>query len=247
MASKNDMAKKIALITGANKGIGREVAAQLGALGITVLIGARDPERGAQAATELAAAGVDARPVVLDVTNDSLIDAAAAQIEREYGRLDILVNNAGISLDHTIPNPSQTTPDTLRQTYETNVFGVFGVTRALLPLLHKADSGRIVNVSSGLGSLTLNSPDGMYAPMKALAYNSSKAAINMMTVVLAKELRDTPIKINAADPGYTATDLNGNSGPRTVAQAATEIVRLATLPQDGPTGGFFNEDGTVPW
>ena len=247
MASKNDVTKKIALITGANKGIGKEVAAQLGAMGITVLIGARDRERGAQAAAELTAAGVDAHPIVLDVTDDPSIDAAATQIEREYGRLDILVNNAGISLDHTTPNPSQTTLDTLRQTYETNVFGVFGITRALLPLLREANGGRIVNVSSGLGSLTLNSPDGIYAAMKALAYNSSKAAVNMMTVVLAKELRDTPIKINAADPGYTATDLNQNSGPRTVAQAATEIVRLATLPQDGPTGGFFDEDGPVPW
>ena len=214
-------------------------------MGTTVLIGARDRERGAQAAAELMAAGVDAHSVVLDVTDEPSIDAATAQIEREYGRLDILVNNAGISLDHT-PS-SETTLETLRQTYETNVFGLFGVTSALLPLLRKSDGGRIVNVSSGLGSLTLNLPDGIYADMKALAYNSSKAAVNMMTVVLAKKLRDTPIKVNAADPGYTATDLNQHSGPRTVAQAATEIVRLATLTQDGPTGGFFDENGPVPW
>ena len=138
--------------------------------------------------------------------------------------------------------------DTLRRTYETNVFGVFGVTQAMLPLLRKSEAGRIVNMSSGLGSLTQNSdPAWGFAGAKPLAYNSSKAALNMITVILAAELKDTPIKVNAADPGFTATDLNQHRGTRTVAQGATAAIRLATLPVDGPTGGYFDEDGTVPW
>jgi NAD(P)-dependent dehydrogenase (short-subunit alcohol dehydrogenase family) len=138
--------------------------------------------------------------------------------------------------------------DMLRRTYETNVFGVFAVTKAMLPLLRKSEAGRIVNMSSGLGSLTQNSdPSWGFSGVKPLAYNSSKTALNMITVVLAAELKDTPIKVNAADPGYTATDLNQNRGTRTVEQGAVAAVRLATLPADGPTGGFFNEDGVVPW
>ena len=240
------MTNQIALITGANKGIGKEIARQLGAKGITVLIGARDQARGDAAAAELREAGIDAHTQVLDVTDQASIDAAAATIEAKYGRLDILVNNAGIALDNT--PPSGTTLETLRTTYDTNVFGLFAVTRALIPLLRKSDAGRIVNHSSGLGSLTLNSdPTWEFAGVKPLAYNSSKAAVNMITVALASELKDTPIKVNAADPGYTATDLNQNSGPRSVQQGATAAVHLATLPADGPTGGFFNEDGSEPW
>ncbi len=242
----NDATGKIALITGANKGIGKEIARQLGASGITVLIGARDAERGEQAASELRADGANAFAILIDITDEASIDAAASKIEADYGRLDILVNNAGIALDTT--PPSQTTLETLRRTYDTNVFGLFAVTRALLPLLRKSPSGRIVNLSSGLGSLTQNSdPSWAFAGVKPLAYNSSKAAVNMITVVLASELADTPIKVNAADPGYVATDLNQHSGPRTVAQGATEAVRLATLPPDGPTGGYFDEDGPVAW
>ena len=238
--------KKIALITGANKGIGKEIARQLGAQGMTVLIGARDLGRGEEAATELKAGGADAHPVRLDVTDAASIETAARQIESEYGRLDILVNNAGIALDGG--PASALDVDTLRRTYETNVFGVFSVTKAFLPLLRKSEAGRIVNHSSGLGSLTQNSdPDWGFAGVKPLAYNSSKAALNMLTVIFAAELKDTPIKVNAADPGYTATDLNQNSGPRTVEQGATAAVRLATLPADGPTGGYFDEDGVVPW
>ena len=238
--------KKIALITGANKGIGKEIARQLGAQGMTVLIGARDSGRGEEAAAELTAGGADTHAVRLDVTDAASIEAAARQIEGEYGRLDVLVNNAGIALDGG--PASALDMDTLRRTYETNVFGVFAVTKAFLPLLKKSEAGRIVNHSSGLGSLTENSdPNGQYAGIKPLAYNSSKAALNMMTVIFAAELKDTPIKVNAADPGYTATDLNQNSGPRTVEQGATAAVRLATLPADGPTGGYFDEDGIVPW
>ena len=238
---------KIALITGANKGIGKEIARQLGAQGMTVLIGARDLGRGEEAATELKAGGADAHPVRLDVTDAASIKAAVSQVESEFGRLDILVNNAGIALDGGGP-ASALDVEILRRTYETNVFGVFSVTQAFLPLLKKSQAGRIVNLSSGLGSLTQNSdPDWEFAGVKAVAYNSSKAALNMISVIFAAELKDTPIKVNAADPGYTATDLNQNSGPRTVEQGATAAVRLATLPADGPTGGYFDEDGVVPW
>lgn len=237
---------KIALITGANKGIGKEIARQLGATGITVLLGARDQTRGEEAAAELRTAGIDAQAIILDVTDQSTLDAAAATIDAKYGRLDILVNNAGIALDRVAP--SEVTVDVLRETYETNVFGLFAVTRTLLPLVRKSDAGRIVNLSSGLGSLSQNSdPNWEYASVKILAYNSSKAAVNMITVVLAAELQDTPIKINAADPGYTATDLNANRGTRTVEQGATAAVHLALIPADGPTGGFFDENGAVSW
>ena len=242
------MTDKIALITGANKGIGKEIARQLGALGMAVLVGARDSGRGEEAAAELQAGGADAQAIVLDVTDPATINAAAAEIESKYGRLDVLVNNAGIALDGGPSSAFTLELATLRRTYETNVFGVFSVTQAFVPLLKKSETGRIVNMSSGLGSLTENSnPNGQYAAVKPLAYNSSKAALNMMTVIFAAELKDTPIKVNAADPGYTATDLNGHSGPRTVAQGAAIAVHLATLPADGPTGGYFDENGVVPW
>ena len=238
--------QKIALITGANKGIGKEIARQLGAKGLTVLLGARDAGRGAEAAAELTKEGIRAHALVLDVTEQASINAAAHQIDSDFGRLDVLINNAGIALESG--SAGETNLDTLRRTYDTNVFGVFAVTKAMLPLLKKSEAGRIVNLSSGLGSLTQNSdPNWQFAGVKPLAYNSSKAALNMITVVFAAELKDTPIKVNAADPGYTATDLNQHSGPRTVEQGATAAVRLATLPADGPTGGYFDEDGTVPW
>jgi NAD(P)-dependent dehydrogenase (short-subunit alcohol dehydrogenase family) len=239
--------QKIALVTGANKGIGKEIARQLGARGFTVLIGARDEARGAEAATELKQAGIDARAVPLDVTDQASIEAAAERIEGEFGRLDVLVNNAGIAMDFGV-SPSQLDIAVLRRTYETNVFGVFAVTKAMLPLVRKSDAGRIVNMSSGLGSLAQHSdPNGPFSDITLLAYNSSKTALNGVTVQFAKELRSTPIKVNAADPGYVATDLNHHRGFRTVEQGAIAAVRLATLPADGPTGGYFNEDGPVPW
>ena len=237
---------KVALITGANKGIGKEIARQLGAQGFIVLLGARDTGRGAEAAEELKKEGIDARALTLDVTGKASIEAAARRISEDFGRLDVLVNNAGIALDG---GPAGSLDlEALRRTYETNVFGVFAVTQAMLPLLRKSAAGRVVNMSSGLGSLTQNSdPHWEHSGVKPLAYNSSKAALNMMTVIFAAELKDTPIKVNAADPGYTATDLNQHRGTRTVQQGATAAVRLATLPTDGPTGGYFDEDGVVPW
>lgn len=237
---------KIALITGANKGIGLEIARQLGMQGIAVLIGVRDENRGREAAQKLQAENIDARAVRLDVTDQSTIDAAAQHIESEFGKLDILVNNAGIGIDNA--PPSQLDMEVLRRTYETNVFGVFAVTKAMLPLLKKSEAGRIVNMSSGLGSLTQNSdPNYEYAEFKLLAYNSSKTALNAMTVQFAHELKDTAIKVNSADPGYVATDINAQRGSRSVQQGATAPVRLATLPADGPTGGYFDENGVVPW
>jgi NAD(P)-dependent dehydrogenase (short-subunit alcohol dehydrogenase family) len=237
---------RIAIVTGANKGIGLEIARQLAREGITVYLGARDEERGRAAAEKLRAEGLDARALRLDVMDDASVAAAVAQLERDAGRLDILVNNAGIAIDDG--PPSRVSIDALKRTYETNVFGIVRVTQALLPLLRRSQAGRIVNLSSGLGSLSLNSdPSWDYASVKFLAYNSSKTAVNAITVQFAHELRDTPIKVNAADPGYVATDMNRHRGVRSVEQGASAPVRLALLPPDGPTGGYFNDDGVVPW
>lgn len=238
---------KIALVTGANKGIGYEIARGLGKLGATVLVGARDPERGTTAAEKLTADGITAVALELDVTDPVSVSAAAARVEQEYGRLDILVNNAGVLLERG-QKPSQMPLEALHRTYATNVYGVVALTNALLPLIRRSAAGRIVNLSSGLGSLSLTSdPQHPFAQAPLLAYNSSKSALNAITVSYANELRSTPIKVNAADPGYCATDMNGHSGPRTPAQGAIAAVRLATLPPDGPTGGFFSEDGGEPW
>jgi NAD(P)-dependent dehydrogenase (short-subunit alcohol dehydrogenase family) len=232
------MTTKTALVTGANKGIGLEIARELRALGMTVLLGARDPIRGKEAAEPIGAVAVP-----LDVTSEESI----ARLAETVDRLDVLVNNAGVLLERGAP-PSATPLSLLRETYAVNVFGVIAVTNALLPALRRAPAARIVNVSSGLGSLTFAADaEHIYARNTLIAYNSSKAALNALTLSYANELRGTPIKVNAADPGYCATDLNAHSGHRTAAQGATAAVRLATLPADGPTGGFFDEDGPVPW
>lgn len=238
---------KTVLITGANKGIGYETARQLGAMGFTILLGTRNEEKGKEAAAGLVNEGVNAHYILLDVTNQHTIEAAFKNIEEEFGSLDVLINNAGVSLERGI-SPSQLELSALKETFETNFFGMFAVTRAMLPLLKKSPCGRIVNLSSGLGSLILNSdPESEFARFNLLAYSSSKTAVNALTVMLAKEFKNTSLKINSADPGYTATDLNRHSGYRSVEQAAGIVVRLATLPEDGPTGGFFDENGEVPW
>jgi NAD(P)-dependent dehydrogenase (short-subunit alcohol dehydrogenase family) len=243
----NDRSGKIALITGANKGIGFEVARQLGAQAITVLVAARNPELGEAAATKLRAAGADARFIELDVTRPETIAKAAERIGEDYGRLDILVNNAGIGDPGDGP-PSLVDPAVVRRVLDVNFFGVLSVTQAMLPLVRKSTAGRIVMVSSGLGSLTWNAnPQWPFAGFKPLGYNGSKAMLNMMTVQLAWELRDTPIKVNTVNPGYTATDINGNRGTQTVAEGAAETVRQALVPADAPTGGFFQTGGVVPW
>jgi NAD(P)-dependent dehydrogenase (short-subunit alcohol dehydrogenase family) len=248
------MATTIALITGANKGIGLETARQLGARGVTVLAGARDEALGRQAETALRQGGADARFVPLDVTSEKSVRQAADWIEKEYGRLDILVNNAGIARGGP---PSETDLDAMREVYETNVFGVIMVTNAMLPMLRRAPAPRIVNVSSEVGSITsMTDPASPLAQMPAgLAYPSSKSALNMITAMYAKELRDTPVKVNAANPGYTATDLNRHSGFRSVAEGAEASVHLATLPADGPSGILWGHlwtadadaYGPLPW
>jgi NAD(P)-dependent dehydrogenase (short-subunit alcohol dehydrogenase family) len=250
---------KIALITGANKGIGFETARQLGQQGMTVLIGARDEARGREAEQALRDGGIDARFVRLDVTDDKSVREAAEWIEDEYGHLDVLVNNAGISgRAGRGGGPSATDLDAMRAVYETNVFGVVSVTNAMLPLLQRSQAARIVNVSSEVGSITsMTDPAGPLGQMPAsVPYPSSKSAVNMITAMYAKELRDTPVKVNAANPGYCATDLNGNSGFRTAAEGAEVSVHLATLPDDGPTGTLWGHlwtadddgsSGTLPW
>ena len=239
--------KKIALITGANKGLGFETARQLANKGVTVLLGARNETRGKEAAEKLKSEGFDAEFIHVDVTDEKTLQTAAKYVEENYGKLDILVNNAGIAVDSG-EKLDELGLETIRKTFDTNFFGVIAATKAFLPLVKKSDSGRIVNVSSGLGSLAQNSdPNWEFAAVKPIAYNSSKAALNMFTVILADQLKDTKIKVNAADPGYTATDLNQNSGPKTVEQGASIIFDLATLPDDGATGGYFDDQGVVPW
>jgi NAD(P)-dependent dehydrogenase (short-subunit alcohol dehydrogenase family) len=234
---------KVALITGANRGIGLEIARQLGVLGMTVLIGARNTERGRRAAGELRQQGLDA----LDVTRRRTIAAAAATIERDFGKLDVLVNNAAIFAEKGGP-PSRLPEADLRRTFETNFFGSFAVTQAMVPLLRRAEAARVVNVSSGSGSLTqLSDPRYKYYESKLPAYNVSKTALNALTVQFAWELRGTPIKVNSADPGYTATALTGYHGEHGVEKGAVVAVHLATLEADGPTGGFFGNEGPLPW
>jgi NAD(P)-dependent dehydrogenase (short-subunit alcohol dehydrogenase family) len=213
---------------------------------MTVLVGARSRERGLEAVDRLVTEGIRAEWIALDVVDALSVERAAAAIEENYGKLDALVNNAGVFLQE--PAPSALDIGTLKTVYETNVFGVFRVTAAMLPLLRRSPAGRVVNLSSSLGSLGLHGdPSFALGGFVVLGYNSSKTAVNAMTVFFAKELGDTPIKVNAADPGYCATDMNGRSGPRSPAQGAVAAVRLATLPPDGPTGGLFDENGPLPW
>jgi len=251
--STSSATRRVGLITGANKGIGFEIARQLGLdHGVTVLVGARDPVRGSEATARLRKLSIEAHFVQLDVTDQVSIEAAARKITQEFGgRLDILVNNAGVALD--LNPPSQTDLAKLKATFEVNVFGPLAVTKAMLGLLKQSPAGRIVNVSSGLGSITRtyesDPKTSPYATYRLVGYNSSKTALNMQTVLFAGEFaaEGVPIKINSVDPGYTATDLNQHRGTRTVEQGASAPVRLATLPEDGPTGGFFDEEGPVPW
>jgi len=239
--------KRIALVTGANKGLGYETARRLASQGMTVLLGVRDERRGKESAAKLQAEGLDVQFLPLDANDQSTHKAARNFIEDRFGRLDILVNNAAIALDMN-QKPSEVDMQTIRKTFDTNFFGVISVTQALLPLIRKSDAGRIVNVSSGLGSLTQNSdPDWEFYPVKLLAYNSSKTALNAFTVMLAHELRDTAIKVNSADPGFTATDMNDHRGYKTVEQGAAVIIQLATLPADGATGSYFDDQGVLPW
>jgi NAD(P)-dependent dehydrogenase (short-subunit alcohol dehydrogenase family) len=237
--------KRVALVTGANKGIGREIAKQLGVLDHTVWLGCRDEGRGRQAEVELREGGIDAHFVQLDVNDDASVRAAVARIEAASPQLDVLVNNVGVGGDY-VSQPSVESVADIRTVFETNFFGTIRVTQAFLPQLRKSGSARIVMMSSGLGSITLTGD--MKAPtwgLAALGYSASKTALNMFTVKLAKELLAVGIKVNAACPGSVATDMGGPTAPRTVEQGATIAVRLATLDWMGPTGGFYH-DGEGP-
>lgn len=248
--------KPVALVTGANQGIGLQIAKDIAAHGFTVLIGSRSLERGEAAAKEV---GHEARALQLDVTDQASITAAAERVRNELGRLDVLVNNAAISNTRLRPGetieeysksarPSVVSLAEMRAVFETNVFGVVAVTQAMLPLLREAPAARIVNVSSGVGSLTRNAdPTSPRRSMFGPVYPASKTALNAVTLAMAIELESTGIKVNAACPGFTKTNLNNYAGTQTVEEGAREPVRLALLGPDGPTGTFSNAAGVIPW
>ena len=249
--------KQVALVTGANQGIGLQIAKDLASHGVTVLVGSRNLERGEAAARSI---NGDSHALPLDVTDQASIAAAAERIRNEFGRLDLLINNAAISNTGMRPGmtieeyaqstrPSNVSLDEVRAVWETNVFGVLAVYQAMLPLLREAPHARIVNVSSGVGSLTRNAdPAFPYRSIFGPVYPASKTALNAMTVAMAIELESTGIKVNAACPGYTKTNLNNYSGTETVEEGAAEAVRVALLGPDGPTGTFTHATlGAIPW
>jgi NAD(P)-dependent dehydrogenase (short-subunit alcohol dehydrogenase family) len=239
---------RIALVTGATRGIGLETVRQLAETGIHVLLAGRDRAKAVEASLKLQGQGLSVEAIAVDVTDSASIAAAAQEVARKQGRLDILVNNAGILLDDPSKVPSEQSLQAWRSTFETNLFGLIAVTQAFLPLLRKAPAGRIVNVSSILGSLTLHSdPASPIYGFKVPAYNVSKSAVNAWTVELAHELRNTAIKVNAIHPGYVKTDMNDGEGELDVADGAKTSVRLALIDDAGPSGGFFHEDQTLPW
>ena len=235
-------ANKVALITGANKGIGLEIARQLGKQGITVVLGSRDPQRGQAAADALKSEGIDAHTVTLEVTDAGDRDALPDYFEKNFGRLDILVNNAGIMLEAS----EGVTPASLSKTYDANVIAPFFLTETLLPLLKAAPAGRVVHQSSLLGSLATNASGNLPLAWMLPAYNSSKAALNMLGVIQAAALKDTTVKVNIAHPGSVKTDMNPG-GDLSLEDGAKTAVTLATLPDDGPTGGYFHRGETLPW
>ena len=248
--------QKVAFITGANKGLGLETARGLGKLGVAVVLGSRDEANGRAAADALRSDGIAAAEAVcFDVTRPEDHQQIYRHLESRYGKLDILVNNAGVMLeagDFGSPagfnTTSTVTPKILRDTFDTNFFGVVALTQTLLPLIRKAPAGRVVNLSSILGSLTLHAdPSSPIYKMKAFAYDASKAALNAFTVHLAQELRGTKIKVNSAHPGWVKTDLGGPHAPMDVREGAKTSVQLATLPDDGPTGGYFHLGKALPW
>lgn len=236
----------VALITGANKGIGFETARQLAQKGIKVLLGARDEKRGLESANLLKSEGLDVEYVNVDVDNLETHKSVGNYIQENYGKLDILINNAGVMEE---PKPtSQLSIDVYRKVFETNFFNLISLTQTLLPLVRKSDAGRIVNLSSILGSLTVHSdPNSFIYNFKLPAYNISKTALNAFTVHLAHELKDTNIKVNSAHPGWVKTDMGGENAPMELVDGAKTSVWLATLPSDGPNGGFFHMQESLPW
>lgn len=240
---------KIALVTGATRGIGLETVRQLAASGLTVLLAGRDLARATAAAEAFQAQGLPVVPIALDVTDPDGIQQVALQIEQRFGQLDVLINNAGVLLDEFSKPPSQQSLETWRATFDTNLFAVVQLTQALLPLLKRAPAARVVNLSSQLGSFGWHTdPSSPIYDFKApVAYNASKSALNAWTVHLAYELRETKIKVNAVHPGYVQTDMNGGEGEIDVATGAKSSVQMATLEDDGPSGTFTHLGQTLPW
>jgi len=242
------MSEKIALITGGNKGIGFETARQLAKSGVHVIIGSRERSKGVEASLKLQAEGLDVEALVIDVTHLGSIGEAAREVEKKHGRLDILINNAGVLLDSYDKKPSEQTLETWRKTFDANVFGLVATTQAFLPLLKKSAAGRIVNLSSILGSNTLHQePGSSIYDFKMPAYNVSKSAVNAWTVQLAYELKDSKIKVNAAHPGHVKTDMGGEAAPMEIVDGAKTSVQLALLGEDGPSGAFIHLGETLPW
>lgn len=242
------MSTKIALVTGATRGIGLETVRQLAQAGVQALLAGRDRARAEAVAGTLATDGLDVSAIALDVEDADGIAAAAREVEQRHGRLDILVNNAGVLLDRPEEAGIGSSLQVWRRTFETNVFGLVAVTQAFLPLLRRSRAGRIVNVSSILGSLALHSdPASPIYDFKVPAYNSSKSAVNAWTLQLAWLLRDTPIKVNAVHPGYVRTDMNGGEGQLSIAEGARSSVRMALLDDEGPSGTFTHDGATLPW
>jgi NAD(P)-dependent dehydrogenase (short-subunit alcohol dehydrogenase family) len=242
--------EKVAFISGANRGIGFETAKGLGESGITVVIGVRDIAKGNAAVEQLQGLGIKAEAIHYDAAQPGSENAVFEHLASRYGKLDILVNNAGILKEQLVGgnNSSSVEQEVLKETFQTNLFSVIALTQKLLPLLRKAKTGRIVNLSSILASLTLHSmPDSPIDPAKGFAYNASKTALNAYTIHLAHELKDTPIKVNSAHPGWVKTELGGANAPMEVADSGKTSVRLATLDASGPSGGFFHESETLPW
>jgi NAD(P)-dependent dehydrogenase (short-subunit alcohol dehydrogenase family) len=234
--------KKVALVTGANKGLGLEIARQLAQKGVTVVLAARDEDKARAVADKLKSEGLDIQSLKLDVTSAEDIAKLPSFFEKNFGQLDILVNNAGVNYDFE----SDITADTLRRTYETNVIGPFAITKALLPLLKASPAGRIVNQSSILGSIALISK-GQGGEFATPGYTTSKAALNMLTVVTAQDLKNTKVKVNAAHPGWVQTDMGGKNAPLSVEEGAKTAVDLALLDENGPTGAFMHKGKPLPW
>lgn len=241
--------KKVAFITGGNRGIGLQTALELGKLGVEIVIGARDPNKAEAAVKSLRQAGITVAAIPYDAQRADTDKSVFAHLEKRYGKLDILINNAGALKEPMAGNDSSSlSVDLLRETFETNFFAVVRLTQTLLPLMKKAPAGRIVNLSSILGSLTVHSQkNSPIASTKALAYNASKTALNAFTVHLAAELAGTTIKVNSAHPGWVKTELGGEHAPMEIGDSARTSVRLALLGPDGPNGGFFHVDDALPW
>ena len=241
--------KKVALVTGANKGIGLETVKQLARKDMTVLLGARDAKKGEAAAEKLREEKFDVQFLEIDVNDAASIRKAAAKVEREFGILDVLINNAGVMADDEKKKASEQTLDTWRKTFETNLFGLVATTQAFLPLLRKSEAGRIVNLSSILGSITYHATPGspVYDSKEYTGYNVSKSAVNAWTVQLAYELKDTKIKVNAAHPGWVKTDMGGQGATMEIPDGARTSVELATLEEGGPNGAYIHMGEVLPW